>query len=106
MLRFFIHYGFHFIVPVLIAFFCFKKKFLKVSFFLILGILIDLDHLLANPIYDSTRCSIAFHPLHSYAGIVVYIMLFYFKKTRILGLALLLHILADTIDCLLLYLKV
>ncbi len=106
MLRFFIHYGFHFIVPFIIGYLFFKKSFLKVSLLLILGILIDFDHLLANPIYDSTRCSIAYHPLHSYIAIIIYIFLFSIKKTRLLGLALLLHILADTVDCVLLFLKI
>ena len=28
--------------------------------------LVDLDHLFADPIYDPDRCSIGFHPLHQY----------------------------------------
>ena len=34
---------------------------------------IDLDHLLANPVYGPQRCGIGFHPLHSYLAIVVYL---------------------------------
>ena len=37
--------------------------------------LIDLDHLLATPIFDPARCSIGFHPLHSYYAIGVYFIL-------------------------------
>ena len=62
--------------------------------------LIDLDHLLASPIFDSSRCSIGFHPLHSYYAIVVYVGLLFFKKTRIIAIGLLLHILTDYQDCL------
>ena len=38
--------------------------------------LVDLDHLLADPIYDPERCSIGFHPLHSIPAIVVYALMF------------------------------
>ena len=61
--------------------------------------LIDLDHLLANPIFDADRCSINFHPLHTYYMLIVYIALLFFKKTRIIGVGILLHLLADLIDC-------
>lgn len=100
-LKFFIHYGFHFIVPIFIAYIFYNKQWKKVYFILIAGIIIDLDHILASPIFDPNRCSITFHPLHSYYAIGLYSILFFFKKTRVLGLALLLHILADTIDCIL-----
>jgi hypothetical protein len=66
---------------------------------LLSGILIDLDHLLATPVFDPTRCSIGFHPLHSYIAIVGYVVLTAIRKTRIIGLALLIHILADGVDC-------
>lgn len=62
--------------------------------------LIDLDHLLADPIFSATRCSINFHPLHSYWAIVMYVLLAYFKKTRIIAVGLILHIITDSIDCL------
>lgn len=98
-LKFIIHYGFHFIVPFFIAFFLYNSQWKKVYLFFLAAMLIDLDHLLANPIFDSERCSINYHPLHSYIMIGVYFILLAIKKTRIIGLALLLHILADTIDC-------
>jgi hypothetical protein len=98
-IKFIIHYGFHFIVPGVIAYAFFKNEWKKVYVIFIAAMLIDLDHLLANPIFDPNRCSINFHPLHSYAMIAIYTMLFLFKRTRVIGLALLLHILADTIDC-------
>ncbi len=61
--------------------------------------LVDLDHLLANPIFDPERCSINFHPLHSYWAMGVYLVLLFFKKTRIIAVGLLFHILTDYIDC-------
>lgn len=101
MLRHFIHYGIHFLVPILIAFWFFRKDWIKVAFILLAGILIDVDHLFATPLFDSNRCSIGFHPLHSYFAIMVYAVLPFFKTTRLLGLALILHIFADLMDCLL-----
>jgi len=99
MLRFFLHYGIHFLVPITIGLVFFKKNQLKAILILLAGILIDIDHVLANPVFDPNRCSINFHPLHSYWAIVIYIGLFGFKKTRLLGLGLLIHIIADLIDC-------
>lgn len=60
---------------------------------------VDFDHLLADPIYDPYRCSIGFHPLHSYAALVVYPALAVFKKTRIVGIGLVIHMALDWIDC-------
>ncbi|WP_435622868.1 DUF6122 family protein [Flagellimonas sp.] len=100
MLRFISHYGIHFIVPIIIGFGFFKKDQLKMTLILLSGILIDLDHLWATPIFDANRCSIGFHPLHSVWAIIIYALLPFFPKTRILGLALIIHIIADTVDCL------
>ena len=99
MLRFIIHYGIHFIVPFLVAYLFYKKDFLKVSGILLLGILIDIDHLWASPMFDANRCSIGFHFLHSYYLIALYFALLFFKKTRIIGIALMIHIIADLTDC-------
>ena len=101
MTRHLIHYGIHFLVPVLIALLFFKDNRLKVAMILLAGILIDIDHLWANPVFDPQRCSIGFHTLHTYWAITIYILLLFFKPTRLIGLALTIHIVADTVDCLL-----
>jgi hypothetical protein len=98
-LKFLIHYSFHFIVPAIIAFLFFKENWKKVYLIFIATMFIDLDHLVANPIFDPNRCSLNFHPLHSYIAILIYLSLLIWKKSRILGIGLLLHILADSIDC-------
>lgn len=102
MLRFFVHYGIHFLVPVAIGLIFFKENRLAVITILLAGILIDVDHLVANPIFYSERCSIGFHPFHSNWAIALYTVLFFFKRTRVFGLALLIHIFADAMDCYLL----
>ncbi|WP_420572551.1 DUF6122 family protein [Kordia sp.] len=99
ILRPFAHYGLHFIFPLLIALLLYRKAWKTTYFVFLLCMLIDLDHLLATPIFDPNRCSINFHPLHSYYAIAVYVGFLIFKKTRILGIGLLLHILADVVDC-------
>lgn len=99
MTKFLIHYSLHFIAPLLIAVLFFKDKWKSVYLLFLLSMLIDLDHLLANPIFDKNRCSINFHPLHSYIAVGVYIIGLFFKKTRILAIALLFHLLTDFIDC-------
>jgi len=63
------------------------------------SMLVDLDHLLANPIYDPTRCSMGFHPLHSEIPLAIYFVLSFFPKTRLIGLGLLIHMALDSIDC-------
>lgn len=99
MLQTTVHYGIHFILPLIIAFLCFKKQWKLAFLIMISTMLIDLDHLLATPVFDPNRCSINFHPLHSYYAIGIYVLLSLIKKTRILGIGLLIHILADAVDC-------
>ena len=94
-----IHYGIHFILPLVVAVFFYKRSWKKAYLIMICGMLIDLDHLLATPIFSPNRCSINFHPLHSYYAIAIYLILLIPKKTRLIGLGLVIHILADTVDC-------
>lgn len=99
MLRFCLHYGIHFILPIIVGPVFFKEHRLKITLILLAGIVLDLDHLWADPIFDPSRCSINFHPLHTYWAIAVYFLLLFFVKTRVIGIAFLIHILADTVDC-------
>ena len=63
--------------------------------------LVDLDHLLATPIFQANRCSINYHVLHTYWAMAVYVLLLFFKKPfSIIGIGLLFHMLTDYIDCL------
>tara|TARA_B100000795_G_scaffold231557_1_gene189439 strand:- start:78 stop:392 length:315 start_codon:yes stop_codon:yes gene_type:complete len=101
MTQTFIHYFLHFIFPFLIAFIFFRKDWKKVCMIMLLTMMVDLDHLIANPIYQADRCSINFHPLHTYYAIGVYfIMIFFQKPFNVIGIGLLLHMLTDLIDCL------
>lgn len=93
------HYGCHFLLPLVVALIWFKPNWKVAYLIMIAGMLIDLDHLLADPVFDPNRCSINFHPLHTYYALAVYIALLFFKKTRLIGLGLVIHIIADTVDC-------
>lgn len=94
-----LHIFLHFLVPALVAGLFFRKKWLVAFVIMIATMLVDLDHLLANPIYDPNRCSIGFHPLHRLGFVVLYIGLCFFPKTRLVGLGLTIHMALDSIDC-------
>ncbi len=100
LLKFTIHYSLHLVFPLIIALIFYKDKPWKAYLVFIAAMLIDVDHLLANPVFDACRCSIGFHPMHSWYALVVYAGLFLFKKTRIISIGLLIHLFADFIDCL------
>ena len=53
MLQLVIHYSLHFLVPGIIAWVFFKENWKKVWLVLLATMLVDLDHLLSNPIYLS-----------------------------------------------------
>ena len=63
------HILLHFLVPAIVVALFFRAKWRTNYLILMSTMLVDLDHLLANPIYDPERCSIAFHPLHSFWAI-------------------------------------
>ena len=66
--------------------------------------IVDLDHLLADPIFQADRCSINFHPLHTYYAITIYVIMIFFRKPfNIIGIGLALHMTTDLIDCLIMY---
>lgn len=93
------HYGIHFLMPLAIALMFYKAKWKVAYFTMLAGVLIDIDHLLATPIFDANRCSIGFHPLHSSFAILFYVFLCFPKSSRLVGLGLVIHIIADTADC-------
>lgn len=95
-----LHYSLHFFLPLIIAILFFKKEWKKVYVIMLLTMIVDLDHLLANPIYQADRCSINFHPLHSYYAIALYFIMSFFRKPfNIIGIGLILHMIADFTDC-------
>ena len=94
-----LHIGFHMLIPGFIAILFFKNRWKQAWLIMVLTMAVDLDHLLANPIYDPNRCSINFHPLHTYPAIIVYAVITVFPIFRLIGLGLLLHMGIDYTDC-------
>lgn len=94
-----LHYSLHFLATGLIAWFFYRDRWKEVWVILLATMLVDLDHLLATPIFDPNRCSIGFHPLHTVPAMAVYALMLIFPKTRIVGIGLLFHMLTDGIDC-------
>lgn len=96
-----VHLLLHAAVPALVAWLFFRDRFGKAWLLMLLGWVIDLDHLLADPIYAPNRCSIGFHPLHTAPAIVAYGALTLPKRTRLFAIGLLIHVALDALDCML-----
>ena len=99
MLQLFAHYGCHFLLPLLVAVLFYRSNWKIAYLSMLAAFAIDLDHILATPIFDPNRCSIGFHPLHSSFAITFYIFLLIPKKSRLVALGLVIHIISDLVDC-------
>lgn len=97
-----VHYSLHFLVPGIIAFIFFKSFWKKAWIIMIFTMLADIDHLLANPVFEAGRCSIGFHPLHSFYAIAIYFIMLFLpnKYVKVVGAGLLFHMITDFQDCL------
>lgn len=94
-----LHLLLHIAVPLAVARLVYPARWLAAFGVLMLGMIVDVDHLLADPVYDPGRCSIGFHPLHTLVPIGIYVALFAHERTRLLGLGLCLHMALDALDC-------
>lgn len=95
------HYFLHLFLPAVFGYIFFKAIWKKAWLIMLATMVVDLDHLFANPIFDPARCSIGFHPLHSFPAIILYGILLLIPNLylRLIGLGLLLHMFADWADC-------
>ncbi|MDQ3040557.1 MAG: DUF6122 family protein [Pseudomonadota bacterium] len=100
-LRPLLHLLLHAAVPAVVARVWYRDRWFGSWCWLMVGWLIDLDHLLADPIYSPGRCSIGFHPLHTAPAVLGYALLTVPRRTRLLGVGLLIHIGLDALDCIL-----
>ena len=94
-----VHLTLHALVPGLAAWLLFRDQWKRAWAILLLTMVVDVDHLLASPVFDPGRCSIGFHPLHTAPAIAAYAGLTLFPRTRLVGLGLLIHMALDTVDC-------
>ena len=110
-----VHAVLHVLVPCLLALAFYRSRWRTVLGVWLATLAVDLDHLLANPIYDPERCSIGFHPLHTAPAIAVYAILCaapwlhgalgrpwpskHVAALHWIGGGLLIHMALDALDC-------
>ncbi|MES0875108.1 DUF6122 family protein [Sinimarinibacterium thermocellulolyticum] len=94
-----VHLILHGLVPGLAARLLFYGHWRRAWIVMLATMAVDLDHLLADPIYDPARCSLAVHPLHRPPAIVAYAALLVPVQTRIVATGLLIHMTLDACDC-------
>jgi len=99
MIRENLHLVLHIAVPAAIAAVFYRPRFLRVWLTLVATMVVDLDHLLADPVYDPGRCSIGFHPLHTWPAIAAFSLAALWPKLRVLALGLMIHMALDGVDC-------
>lgn len=94
------HYFLHLVFPVFIALIFFRKNWKKAYLMMLATMLVDLDHIFADPLFDPNRNSIGFHPLHTYPMIGLYALSIIILKKgyRIVAVGLLFHMLTDFQD--------
>jgi len=107
ILRTIVHYGLHYVAPILLCFIFFKRGQRGKAFvIMLLTNLVDLDHLLASPMFDPHRMSIDFHLLHTYPAIIVYVVMCFLPYERLrlsplwraVGIGLTFHMITDWQD--------
>lgn len=94
-----IHLGLHFLVPAGVVGLFFRDRWRLAYLLMMATMLVDLDHLVADPMFDPVRCSIGFHPLHQPWLFVLYAGLCLVPVTRLVGVGLLIHMSLDALDC-------
>jgi hypothetical protein len=101
--RHIIHYSFHLLAPFVFGKLFWKENWWKAGLIMVSTMAIDLDHLLAYPVFDPHRCGIGFHPLHTFWAGIVYGGLLAVPSWKVCAVAIgcLWHLCTDTIDCLL-----
>lgn len=94
------HYFLHFVFPLFIAKVFFKENWQKAYLLMLATMVVDVDHIFANPIFDPNRGSVGFHLLHRYPMVLIYFMgtLFLKGNYRIIAVGLLFHMFTDFQD--------
>ncbi len=94
-----LHLVLHFVVPLLVALVVWRRQWWKAWAVMMATMAVDLDHLLADPLYDPNRCSLNTHPLHTPIPIAIYVALAVYPRTRWVGVGLVIHMILDSHDC-------
>jgi len=94
-----LHLALHAVVPGGVALLLHRPNWKRAWLIMFSTMVVDLDHLLADPIYDPNRCGIGFHPFHSYPAIAGYALLLVPRATRLIASGLVIHMALDGLDC-------
>ena len=86
MERTIVHMILHFLVPFMVPKTAWKENWLFPFIIMLLTIVVDFDHLLADQIFDPNRCGLGFHPLHGWPAIAVYLVAIFSPRLRIVYL--------------------
>lgn len=79
-----LHLRLHAAIPGAVALLFFRPHWKRAWLIMFATMLVDLDHFLADPIYDPGRCGIGFHPLHGYPAIAAYVLLLGARPPRVM----------------------
>jgi hypothetical protein len=88
------------LVPGVVALLFYRPRWQRAWLLLGAALLLDVDHVLATPMFDPNRCSINFHPLHTYWAMGNYAFMLFPRFTRIWAVGFLLHMALDYAECL------
>jgi hypothetical protein len=99
MLHTTVHMALHVLTPAAVARLAFPDRWKWAWAVMVSTMVVDLDHLLATPVFDPDRCSLGFHPLHTWPAMALVPVLTAFPKTRLVGLGLAIHMALDGFDC-------
>lgn len=94
-----VHLLLHVLVPGVVALLFYRPHWRRIWLILAAGLLLDVDHVLATPLFDPARCSINFHPLHTYWAMGLYVLLLWPRPTRVWAVGFLLHMGLDYTEC-------
>ncbi len=101
-----VHLALHAVLPVVVALLYWRPQWLRAAAVMLATNGVDVDHLLATPVFDADRVSIGYHPLHSYWAIAVYavwaVVASRVSVWRMVAVGLLVHMAVDGIDALIL----
>jgi hypothetical protein len=70
-----LHILLHILVPFAVSRVLYRAHWKRAFVVMTMTMVVDFDHLLADPIYDPGRCSISTHPLHTLPAIAGYLAL-------------------------------
>ncbi|RSK24535.1 DUF6122 family protein [Hymenobacter metallilatus] len=94
-----VHALLHLLVPGIVALLFYRPRWRRAWLILATALLLDIDHVLATPMFDPTRCSINYHPLHTYWAMGIYGFVLLPPITRPWAVGFLLHMALDYAEC-------